>query len=455
MAPPLSRRTVLRGLGTAIALPYLEAMLPARTHCARTLRARTLSASQLTEAKQVKRLAFLYVPNGIHMQDWTPKKEGRGYDLPFILEPLKHHRHEVSVLSGLTHDKARPNGDGPGDHARAAAAFLTGVQPLKDDGQVRLGPSADQVAAQALGAATRLRSLELGCEAGGNSGQCDSGYACAYSSNISWQSETTPATKEVNPRIVFDRLFHGGEDAASRAARELRLKKRKSILDFVAEETNRLRKRLGQQDRQKLDEYFSGVRELERRIAFAQKQQVVAPDYERPTGVPRDYKEHLRLMFDLLVLAFEADMTRIATFMLANEGSNRNYKMLEIKDGHHNISHHGKDPEKLDKIRRINRFHIEQFAYFLDKLKATRVDGKSLLDSCRIVYGSSIADGNRHNHDNLPILLAGKGNGSLNPGRHVRYPKETPCNDLHVALLQGIGLNVEKLGDSKSVLKNI
>ncbi|TAH35408.1 MAG: DUF1552 domain-containing protein [Planctomycetota bacterium] len=435
---PLSRRTLLRGFGTALSLPLLQAMLPARG------------------AARPRRLAYLYVPNGAHMPDWTPAEAGALAELPHILQPLQPLGRSVSVLSGLAHDKARPNGDGPGDHARAAAAFLTGVQPLKTDGQVRLGPSADQVAAAALGDATPFRSLVLGCEAGGNSGECDSGYSCAYSSNISWISPTVPAGKEINPRLVFDRLFRGGEDAESAQARARRAARRQSVLDFVRDDAAALQRRLGADDRAKLAEYTEGVRALERRIArAAQPRGDEVPDAARPAGIPDDYGEHLRLMLDLLVLAFQTDSTRVASLMFANEGSNRPYPMLQISGGHHEISHHDKDPLKQRQIRDINRFHVEQLAYFLGRLDQAREPEGSLLDSAMIVYGSAIGDGNAHNHDNLPVLLCGRGGGSLHPGSHRRYPADTPMNNLHLALLAELGVPEPALGDGTAPLSGL
>lgn len=443
MPPPhtLSRRTLLRGLGTALALPWMESLLPRWT-------ARTPGEEPL-------RLIYLYVPNGVIMEDWRPAATGRGFSLPWILEPLEPLRRRVTVISGLVHDKARANGDGPGDHARAAAAFLTGVQPLKKDGQVRLGPSADQVAAQAIGQRTRFRSLELGVDASGNAGQCDSGYACAYSSNVSWQSESTPADKEINPRLLFDRLFRGGAAGEADGASAERQRRRRSVLDFVQEDAQRLRARLSNADRGKLEEYFSGVRELERRLEQAESGMVLeVGDELRPAGVPRDYGEHLRLLTDLLVLALKTDSTRIATFMYANEGSDRAYRQLEVAEGHHSLSHHGRDAKKIAQIRKINRFHVEELARLLQQLEAESAGGGSLLDHCMIVYGSAIGDGDRHNHDDLPVLLCG-GGGGLQPGQHLQAAPETPMMNLHLALLDRLGVKVPALGDATGRLEGI
>lgn len=431
---PLSRRTVLRGLGTALALPFLEAMAPARTR------------------PRPARLVYLYVPNGVHMPDWTPAAEGTDFALPWILEPLAPFRERLGVLSGLTHDKARPNGDGPGDHARAAAVFLTGVQPLKTDGQVKLARSADQIAAAAVGGATRFRSLELGLERGRDSGQCDSGYACAYSNNISWQSGTAPASKETNPRALFDRLFRGGgADPAVEAERRAR---RRSVLDFVRGDAARLRSRLGARDRAKLDEYESGLRELERRIARAEDECVAeVPDALRPAASPRQYGEHARLLLELLALALELDLTRVATFLYANEGSDRSYEEIGVSEGHHGLSHHGGDAKKQEQIRRINRLHVELTAGFLAKLAAASDGAGDLLETTHVVHGAAIGDGNRHNHDDLPIVVAGGSGRRVPLGRHQRFPKETPLCDLHVTLLEELGVRVDALGDARGALE--
>jgi hypothetical protein len=449
MIPPqFSRRAVLRGFGTALALPWLERFVPVPL--------RGAAAPGFGADGMPLRLVYLYVPNGVHMPDWTPTAEGRDFTLPWILEPLEPVRRHVTVLSGLVHDKGRANGDGPGDHARAAATFLTGVQPLKRDGQVALGISADQVAANAIGAATRFRSLELGVDPSGNSGQCDSGYACAYSSNLSWQSATTPADKEVNPRLVFDRLFRGGGaagDAAAAAAE--RLERRRSVLDFVQEDARRLRAGLSNADRAKLEEYFSGVRELERRLEVVAESVVTeVGDELRPAGVPRDYGEHLALLCDLLVLALNTDRTRVVTLMFANEGSDRAYRALGVSDGHHSISHHGNDPSKHEQIRKINRFHVERLTALLQALEREQEGAATLLDRTMLVYGSGIGDGNRHNHDDLPVLVCGRG-GGLAPGRHLRAAAGTPMMNLHCELLARIGAGVPSLGDSTGRLAAI
>ncbi len=439
----ISRRTVLRGFGTAISLPLLDAMRP------------VVRAAQ-EPARPPVRMAFLYVPNGIHMQAWTPQQEGATFTLPETLAPLAPYQGDLLVLSGLAQVKARPNGDGPGDHARALASFLTGCQARKTDGaNIRAGVSVDQVAAARVGQETRFPSLEIGCEPGQNSGGCDSGYSCAYSGNSSWKTESLPMAKEVNPRLVFERLF-AAAGAEGHAAAQERAAARKSILDYVLDDANRLQARLGATDGKKLDEYLSGVREIELRIGRIEREpMVVLPDYSKPEGVPSDYGEHLRLMSDLLVLAFQGDLTRVSTFLFANEGSNRSYADVEVPDGHHDLSHHGGDAAKHEKLKKINLFHINQLAYLLGRLRSVPEGEGTLLDNCMIAYGSGIGDGDRHNHDELPILLAGRGGGSIQTGRHLRFPFETPLNNLWLTMLERIGAPVGALGDSSGVLQGL
>lgn len=443
----LSRRTVLRGLGTAMALPWLEAMSPAAE----------LASPSGPASLRPKRLAFLYVPNGVHMEDWTPKQEGAGFTLPSTLELLNPFKDQLLVLTGLGQHNAQALGDGPGDHARSLSCFLTGTHPFKTDGaNIRAGISVDQVAAKKIGGQTRLPSLELGIERGGQSGNCDSGYSCAYSSNISWRSPSTPMAKEINPRLVFDRLFASRRDRGGTAAERLRRELyQKSIIDFVLEDAQQLRGRLGMNDRRKIDEYLTSVREIEQRIARADTSpSEPAKGVARPSGIPKDYGDHIRLMFDLMVLAFQGDVTRISTFMYANEGSNRAYPFIKVPEGHHDLSHHGGDPKKHEKLKKINRFHIEQFAYFLGKLKEVREGEHTLLDNIMVVYGSGIGDGNRHNHDDLPVLLAGKGGGALKTGRHLKYSPR-PLNNLYLSILDRVGVTVDSLGDSTGRLEKL
>jgi hypothetical protein len=433
---PISRRRVLRGLGAAVALPCLDAMTP-------------LWAGPAPSTPN--RIAFVYTPNGKNMEDWTPKAEGSAYELPLILQPLKEVRDQVLVLTGLTADKARPHGDGGGDHARALGAFLTGAQPRKTDGaDIRAGISADQVAAAALGDRTRLSSLEIGCEAGAMAGNCDSGYSCVYSSTMSWRSATQPLPKEVNPKTVFDRLFGGGSAAERAKVRE----QRQSVIDVVREDYKDLSGRVGKNDQRKLDEFLSAIRDIEIRLERAMKlPEVKVPEgVARPAGVPPNYEEHIRLMADLMAVAFQTDVTRVCTFVVANEGSNKPYAQIGVHEGHHDLSHHGGSADKKAKIAKINAFHVSQFAYLLGKLRSIPEGDGTLLDHCMIAYGSANSDGNAHNHDNLPILLAGKGGGTIKTGRHVQFPKETPLNNLWLALLERMTVKLPSLGDSTGVL---
>lgn len=427
----IPRRSFLRGAGAAIALPFLDAMVPAFARAADT--------------RTPVRMAFLYVPNGIVMKDWTPAMEGSNFEFPRILKAVEPFRDDLLVLTGLAHRQ----GEGTaGDHARAAATFLTGVCPKKTtSADVEVGISVDQVAAQAIGARTRLRSLELGCEVSRTVGSCDSGYSCAYINSMSWRGPSTPNPPETNPRLVFERLFGtlaGNNDPQARAAIEA---DRKSILDTVSGRTRQLMAEVGASDRRKIDEYLSSIRELEGRIAVSASDREAARNLEKPDGVPTGFVEHARLMNDLTLTAFRADITRIATLIYSKEASTRSYPELGFSDPHHPLTHHRNNPDLIEKVTRINCHHIEQFADFLQKAKAIRDGEGTLLDQSMVVYGSSISEGNGHVHTNLPILLAGRGDGSLKPGRHIAYP-ETPMTNLYLSMLDKMGVHTDKLGDS-------
>lgn len=443
----IPRRRFLRGLGAALALPWLDAMAPAVGASA---------ATGNTKARAPQRLAFVYIPNGANMEDWTPTDSGCDYTLPYILDPLRELKDDYLVVSGLAHDKARPNGDGAGDHARASATFLTGCQARKTQGaDIKVGISVDQVAARKLGQWTRFPSLELGCDRAQLAGNCDSGYSCAYSFNIAWKTDSTPMPPEVDPRLVFERLFAAGAPEDVMENRGRRERYRKSILDFVQADARELQAKLGAADRRKLEEYLTAVRELEIRIERARELGSVLPDYPKPAGIPASNEEHLRLMYDLLVLAFQTDSTRVATFITAHDGSNSPYPLIGVSEGHHDLSHHQNSEEKKRKIARINQYHVTQFAYFLQKLKGIREGERTLLDSCMIVYGSGIADGNSHAHHDLPVLLAGGGGGTIQTGRHVRYPKNTPMANLYLSILERAGVPTTRLGDSSGLLPDL
>jgi hypothetical protein len=437
--PVISRRTLLRGLGTAFALPALEAMIPA-----------TALAQSGKKAARVNRMVFMFVPNGINMKAWTPTTEG-AFELTPTLQPLKNVKDSISILSGLSQNNAAALGDGGGDHARSAAAFLTGCHPRKTDGaDIKNGMSADQLAAMHVGSKTFFPSLEIGCERSGQSGNCDSGYSCAYSSNIAWRGEASPVAKELDPRLVFERLFSNGNPGDTQESITRRRIYRHSILDSVMEDAGRLKSRLGTHDQSKLDEYFSSVREIEHRLEWAEKSNTASKisANDRPTGVPSDFGEHIRLLGDMMVLAFQADLTRICTFMVTNDGNNRSYKEIGVPEGHHDCSHHGGNPEKLAKVQQINTFHTTQLAYILEKMQSIKEPEGSLLDNTMFIYGAGISDGDRHNHDDLPILLAGKGAGTIKSGHHTSFKNGTPMTNLFLSMLDRMGVPAEKIGDS-------
>jgi len=433
----LPRRAFLRGMGVTMALPLLDAMTPA------------LSAS----AKPPVRLGFIYVPNGVIMNKWTPKGEGADFQFAPMMKPLEPFRERLLVFSGLAQVQGRALGDGAGDHARAGATFLTGVHPKKSEINIQAGVSADQIAAQELGKHTQFASLELGIESNQLAGNCDSGYSCAYTNTISWRGATTPLPVENNPRAIFERLFGDGEstDAAARLAL---LNKQRSILDYVTGSLNRLGGKLGASDRAKLNEYTDAVRDIERRIQKAEQQNasMKLPVMERPTAVPEEFEDHVKMVMDLQALAFQTDLTRVISLMMAREGSNRPYRSIGVSDGHHNLTHHQNDADKIAKVAKINEQHVQLFAYFLERLRATPDGDGALLDHSLILYGSSISDGNLHTHHDLPIVLAGGGAGQVKGNRHVVYPKDTPLNNLLLSMLEKASVPVEKFGDSTGKL---
>jgi hypothetical protein len=438
----ISRRTVLKGVGTVVALPWLEAMLP---------RVRAAEAAPAAP----RRMAFIYVPNGANMDEWYPEGEGADFEFSSILKPLAPLKEDILVLSGLACDKARPNGDGAGDHARASSAFLTGAQARKTEGaNFRSGLSADQVAALKLGDRTRLASLELGIDRFRGTGNCDSGYSCVYEHTLAWRDATTPLPTETDPKAIFDRLFAESPNDPDRLRRG---RLRTSVLDAVLEDAHALGRDLGGSDRQKLDQYLSSVRDLEQRIARAEKLPPVQlpSGVKRPENLPADLTEHFHLTSDLLALAFQTDVTRIATFMFAREGSDQKYPMVGVNDGHHSITHHQGKPELLAKIAAINTWHVEQFAYLLKKLKSIPEGEGTVLDNCMIAYGSAIADGDAHAHHDLPVLFAGRGGGTIQTGRHIRYRSETPLNNLWLAMLDRFGCPSDRLGDSTGKLDKL
>jgi hypothetical protein len=457
----LSRRAVLRGLGTAMALPFLESLLPSRA-----FGAALTSDAVAAVAAGPRRIAWLYVPNGIDMQNWTPATFGTDYALTPTLKNVAPFRDKMLLISNLVCDKANQNGDGPGDHARAQAAYLTGVQPRKSEALLHVGQSADQAAADRIGHLTKFPSLELGIEEGKQIGSCDNGYSCAYSHNLSWHNDKTPMVKDCNPQSVFDRLFSNSDPHETAEARAQREADSKSVLDYVLNDANRVNKRLAAADKDKLDEYLTAVRELERRIARAATEAPLKP----PAGAVRpgdyvagtvkvgsdttitNYPDHAKLILDMMVLAFQADLTRVITMPFADEGSNQQYPWCDADVPHHGTSHHGGDPAKMALLQKINAFHLQQAAYLFQKLDSIQEGNGSILDNSLIAYGGGISDGNRHNHDVLPMALFGKGGGTINTGRHLDA-KSAPINNLWLSMLDHVGASDDKLGDSTGKLK--
>jgi hypothetical protein len=405
-------------------------------------------------------MAFLYVPNGMHMPDWTPTGPGdKDFQMKSIMDPIAGFRDKMNVITGLSLRGANALGDGGGDHARSVSSFLTGAHPRKTHGSdIRNGTSVDQIAAEKIGHLTKLKSLELGTEASSTGGRCDSGYSCFYTSNISWRTETSPLSKELNPARVFERLFGSENDAENHRALAKRESKRKSILDFVNGEAKSLSNQLGSDDRRKLDEYLYAVRDIERRLATVDKLKKGDADFSnfpRPNGVPREYSEHVMMLFDMMALAFQSDTTRVCSMMYANAGSNRSYRNLAISDGHHHISHHGKSREKQAKISKINKYHMSLANHLLTRLDNIKEGNGTLLDNCMVMYGSGIADGNSHAHEDLPIALFGSGGGTIKTGRLIRTRKGTPLTNLYCSMLDRVGAKVEKFSDSNGTVKEL
>jgi hypothetical protein len=439
----LPRRAFLRAAGATLALPFLDSMVPA--------------FAAKSAAAPPTRLGFVYVPNGIIGSGWLPTGEGAGFEFNATMKAMEPYRENLLVLSNLAQINGRSLGDGGGDHARAGASWLTGVHPKKTEGaDIRSGISADQIAAREFRKSTQFASLEIGVEAPSLAGGCDSGYSCAYTNTVSWSSPTTPNPMEVNPRVLFERLFGDG-DTTDPAARMAALRERGSLLDFVKGSVDRLETRLGQGDRRKLTEYLDAIRDIERRIQKAEEQSasLKMPVINLPVAAPEEFVDHARLMMDLMVIAYQADLTRVVSFMLAREGSNRNYRAIGVSDGHHDCTHHQNDPDKIAKTIKINTHHVEQLAYLVNRLRSTPDGDGTLLDHSMILYGSSISDGNRHTHTDLPLALIGGGSGTLKGGRHIRYADETPMTNLLLSMLDKAGVPSEKLGDSTGTLQHL
>ena len=439
----LPRRTVLRGLGAAVALPLLDAMVPAATAAARTA------------AAPIKRLGVFYVPNGMSMPYWFPRAEGPLERLPPTLRALDHLKERVLLCGGLDDEPANLV-KGGGDHARSAGTFLTGVPfRITSGADVHAAVSMDQIAARELSKETQIASLELGIESNAMVGNCDGGASCAYTNTIAWRTPTTPLPIENDPRAVFERLF-GTSGSTDPQARRERLRRDRGILDAVGAELRALGSVIGPGDRVKLDEYLDALRDVERRIRMAEEQSArELPVVDQPVGVPGGYEEHARLMMDLLALAYQTDLTRVATFMLAREVSGRAYPEIGVSDSHHPLSHHQDEPAKLERLHRINEHHFRQFAYLVDKLAALPEGDGAMLDSTLFLYGTGISDSNTHFHDDLPIALVGGKAAGIDGGRYVRYAADTPLTNLHVTILEKLGTPIEALGDSTGKLDRL
>lgn len=438
----IDRRTLLRGAGVALGLPLLEAMTPIAK-----------SAFASTEEVAPVRMACVFFPNGAIMPDWQPQGTEEDWKLSKTLAPLESHKSKLNVISGLALDAGRSGRDGAGDHARCASTYLTAARPVKTSSNIYVGISVDQIAATQLIGKTTLPSIELGLEPSRNAGSCDSGYSCAYSSNVSWRSATQPMPKETTPRMAFERMFGGGQ-GAERRERDL---ERQSILDVVRSDVSRMMKRVGQTDKRKLDEYLTSVREIEMRIARAEAEDRKAmPEIDIPFGRVEEFRDHVRLMYDLMVVGFQTDTTRVATLMLDNAGGNRRYKEIGINDDHHGMSHHRNRQSTVDKLRKIDHYLVEHFSYFLDKLDTIEdVNGRTLLDQSMILYGSGISDGNRHHHHDLPIVLAGSGGAQIPTGRFIQTGRERPMANLFLSMLDAMGTPAESIGDSSGRLAEL
>lgn len=450
----LSRRKFLRGLGACLAVPAMESLIPASAVAA----AAAATPLATTPSGVPLRMAFVYFPNGAIQSDWWPQHEGTGFKFAPTMQPLEALRHEIQLMGGLDHVNATPGPDGAGDHARASGTFLTGVRVRKTAGSdILAGVSIDQLVARQVGHVTRFPSLELTCDAVRKSGNCDSGYSCAYQYNLGWSTATTPVAPEPNPRQVFERLFGAGSHGERAKSLALRRKQQRSILDFVLDDARTLQKQLTHRDRDKLDQYLTHMREIEQRIESAERfPNTPDPARDTPQGIPGSYQEHIALMFDMMALAFQTDSTRVATFLLANEGSNRAFPEIEIPEGHHYLTHHQNKQDMIAKVAQIDAWYMAQFARFLTRLDQIKdIDGHSILHNSMIVYGSGNSDGNRHTHVNLPIVMAGSGGGTVTPGRYVKFGG-VPMSNLLLSMADRMGATgVERLGDSTGRLKGV
>lgn len=436
----LARRTFLRGIGTSIALPFLDAMTPAMA----------------ATTKAPVRMGFVYVPNGMDVRNWNLDYEGKLGELSRIMKPLEPLKNDILVLGNLTHNNGRALLDGPGDHGRCCGSYLTGMQPRKTMVDIKAGISCDQIVANQIGNKTRFPSLELGLEDARQAGDCDSGYSCAYTNNLAWRSETQPLPPVLDPRALFERLFGNGV-SLSPEARARQSKYRRSILDFVTSDTKKLETNLGPTDKRKLEEYLSSIRAIESQLEKAEKDNAqIDPRMPKPYGVPADFSEHFKLMTDMLTVALQADLTRVFTFLVTREGTSRAYRELGIPDGHHPLTHHQNKPDLMEKVSQINTYHVRQFAGWIEKLKSIQEGDGTLLDNCMIVYGAGLTDGNKHNHEDLPTLIAGHGGDNyIKTGRRINYRKETPMSNLFLSMMDRMDVHGEHFGDSTGRLDGL
>jgi hypothetical protein len=438
----IPRRTILKGVGATIALPFLDAMTPA------------LAASKLPGETPV-RMMFVYVPNGIMMEHWNPKYEGRLQELPRVLKPLDPLKDDILLLGNLTNHAGRAWLDGPGDHGRCCGSYLTSIHVRKTMTNILSGVSCDQIVANHIGSKFRFPSLEIGIEDARQAGDCDSGYSCAYTNNLAWKSESQPLPPILNPRQLFERLFGTGV-ALSPEARAQQAKLRRSVMDLVIADTKKLQATLGPTDKRKLDEYLTSIREIERQLEKAEQDTTqINPGMEKPYGIPADFAEHFKLMTDMVTVAFQADLTRVITFIVTREGTSRAYREIGIPDGHHPLTHHRNEPPMMEKVAQINEYHIQQFATWIARLKAIKEGDATMLDNSMIVYGAGLSDGNRHTHEDLPTLVAGRGGKRFKTGQRIVYRRETPLANLFLTMMDRMGVPVEHFGDATGRLDGL
>jgi len=438
----IPRRTILKGMGTAIALPFLDAMTPA------------LGYSKAPGETPV-RMMFVYVPNGVMMEHWNPNYEGKLRELPRVLKPLEPLKDDILLLGNLTNNAGRAWLDGPGDHGRCCGSYLTSVHVRKTTTDILSGVSCDQIVASQIGGKTRFPSLEVGIEDARQAGDCDSGYSCAYTNNLAWKSETQPLPPILNPRQLFERLFGSGV-ALSPEERARQSRIRRSVMDMVVADTKKLQSTLGPTDKRKLDEYLTSVREIERQLEKAEQDKTeINPGMEKPYGIPSDFAEHFKLMTDMVTVAFQADLTRVVTFIVTREGTSRSYREIGIPDGHHPLTHHRNDPTLMEKVAQINTYHMQQFATWVARLKTIKEGDSTLLDNSMIVYGAGLSDGNRHTHEDLPTLIAGRGGKSFKTGQRIVYRRETPLANLYLTMMDRMGVRTDYFGDATGRLDGL